>query len=504
MNSQRRKSHLGREVLSCLLGLLIVVEAPLSFGADSKPIADVRATLNRMKGTKTSFCFAVENGAISGINENELVRTASVTKTLTTFWAVESLGPNYQFETRIHVQPSTHTVHIEGRRDPFFDRDRLFTLISDLNKKGVTQIDHLTFDNNFWVWPEATEFRYFGGGGGGGGKRGRVAGRARGRGRRHASLVEIPYVDRSPASAGREPAGKLKSPSAKFYESETHTRGSRAANPATFNDVLRVVFNASSWAPSVSSRYQRAASINPVAGLLPKPKMVTKSITQVSRDANPLKGRGGVYVFTVKSAPLRTYLKEMNIHSINPYAEELFFALGGRAAFVNYMEQRFHMGDEMKDVFSGSGVNLSNNAPRYDSMVSCASVVKTIRRLDQDLEKQGLDLSDVLMAPGHGEGSTWEDGSNSLVVKTGTMVAPTAAKNLAGVQETARGEVYFGIFIDKTTRRAAPSEVGAALNAFRRNYQGVPSKTRPFAFQPLGPWTHMQMIFPTTGSIPRG
>ena len=49
------------------------------------------------------------------------------------------------------IKPSTQELHIQGMRDPFFDRDRLFALLADLNLKKVKNIKRLTFDSNFLV-----------------------------------------------------------------------------------------------------------------------------------------------------------------------------------------------------------------------------------------------------------------------------------------------------------------------------------------------------------------
>lgn len=496
--------HLCRKVLSYLLAFVVVFETPMTFAAaPGNPVPGVRAQLNRIKGSKAAFCFAVENGAITGVNENELIRAASVTKTLTTFWAVEKLGekfPNFQYETRIHYRPDTRELHIEGMRDPFFDRDRLFTLMADLNAKGITQISRLTFDSNFWFWADASDFRYLrsmGGGGSGGGRahRGGQHGAskraAHGR-RRRASLDSAP--SRLPASVRRAPA-MIKDPVERFYMSEDHTKATIAGNPSRIGPSLNALMNTASWSSEIRRFYQLSRASNPRAQLPASLNLSVQSMGVVAREANPLAGKPGVYVYSIRSAPLKMYLKQMNIHSINSWAEELFFSLGGRGVFLGFMEKHFGLGDEVKDVYAGSGVNLSNEDHRYDSLVTCSTVVTVIRKLDQDLERLGLDLSDVLMAPGHGEGSTWEDGSNSLVVKTGTMKYPTRAKNLAGVQESTAGEVYFGIFIDR--RGGESGNVGRALTEFRRSFHPVPATVRPYKFDPIAGYSHLRMIYPT-------
>ncbi len=468
------KSQLGRKIVSSFISIAILFEAPIAFANQTRVIPDVSAQLKRIANAKESFCFAVENGAVTGINENEPVRTASVTKTLTTFWAIERLGPNFQYATRIFVQPSTGEVHIEGGRDPFFDTDRLFTLLADLNAKRVTKINRLTFDANFWFWPQATEFRYFGGGGSSGGHGGKAHARGKDHGHHHGRRPSS--VDRSPASAN-----------GKFFESEDHTDQTVAGNMEKVKRDLSYLLNTANWSAAVRSRYSRARAMNPKAKLPASVKMLASVVDLVPH--NPLEGKPNVYEFVVRSAPIKMYLKRMNISSINPYAEEIFFSLGGKAGFVNFMS-RFKMSGAVSNVNSGSGVNL-HNGPRYDSMVSCATVVRMIRKMDRDLLHQGLNLTDVLAVPGI-DGGTWQDASKTLVVKTGTLGTKNlhTVKNLAGVEETRSGEVYFGIFIDK--KGVTSYNVEKALGALRQNFTGVQVTERKFVFEPIGEWTHLQ------------
>ncbi len=472
-------------------------------------VSDVSAQLKKIAGTKASFCFAVENGAVTGINEDQQVRTASVTKTITTFWAIEALGPNYQYSTYITYQPSNKEMHIAGTRDPFFDRDRLFALLADLNKKGVTQINRLTVDSNFWFWPDATELRYFAnGGGGGGGRRGKTKAAAPRKGkaaaprkaaakpkaksgkRRHAQFVPTPIAKEKQS---RMPAGYSLGNQAfrHFVESEAHTDQTVAGDSAKIMNNLKAGFNTASWSASLKGRYQRARQMNPVLSL---PASVTMSAPNIDVvQGNPLKGKPGTYVFVVKSAPIKQYLKLTNIWSINPWAEEIFHSLGGKQRFMNFMQQKFGMGQDVANVNSGSGVNF-HGKNRYDSTLSCQAVVRMIRKMDWDMESvYKSDLSEVLAVPGK-EGGTWADPSQSLVVKTGTLINPTPAKNLAGVAETTAGEVYFGIFVDK--KGGNRYTVQSMLTAMRSNFKPVTATPKPYTFAPIGAWTHMTPFVP--------
>jgi hypothetical protein len=83
-------------------------------------------------------------------------------------------------------------------------------------------------------------------------------------------------------------------------------------------------------------------------------------------------------------------------------------------------------------------------------------------------------------------------------VKTGTLINPTPAKNLAGVAETTSGEVYFGIFVDR--RGGTRYSVQSALTAMRSNFRPVTANARAYSFQPIGAWTHMAPFSPSTSA----
>ena len=277
-----------------------------------------------------------------------------------------------------------------------------------------------------------------------------------------------------------------------FVEAESHTDKTLAGDPERISAYLKSGFNTDTWSSWMKERYQKSRSLNPSLSLPASVKMKTDSIDFLRTENNPLKGKPGVYEFIVKSAPIRNYLKMMNIWSINPYAEEIFFSLGGKPAFQAFMQAKLGFGSKVSDVNTGSGVNMHGDK-RNDSMVSCSTVVSMIRLMDQDLEKKGLDLADVLSVPGN-DGGTWTDASKTLVVKTGTLNHPTPAKNLAGVEETTKGEVYFGFFIDH--RGGNKYFLLKALNAMRSDFHGVQVKESSYSFNPSGTFNHLQAVDP--------
>ncbi|MEK7357919.1 MAG: D-alanyl-D-alanine carboxypeptidase, partial [Bdellovibrionota bacterium] len=133
----------------------------LGAAAPTEPalIQNVRKDL-RAAGPNSSFCYVEENGAIQGVNPNQPVKIASVMKLLTTLWAVDKYGANHEYVTKIYYQPINGEMHIAGARDPFFDRDRIYLLLSDLNRNKISQLKRLTFDGNFLINKNLFEFAY--------------------------------------------------------------------------------------------------------------------------------------------------------------------------------------------------------------------------------------------------------------------------------------------------------------------------------------------------------
>jgi len=97
------------------------------------------------------------NGAIHGSNNiHSKYPIASVSKIFTSLWAIEKWGATYRYPTQIYLTKLTgpanedhYDVHLRGSVFPYFDRTMFYFLISELNKRGVTVIENLTYDENF-------------------------------------------------------------------------------------------------------------------------------------------------------------------------------------------------------------------------------------------------------------------------------------------------------------------------------------------------------------------
>lgn len=100
------------------------------------------------------MCYMLDNGGhtnIVGDDANKLFEIASVSKIVTSYWALRELGPQFRFGTRIYITPVARDlfdVHIQGSQDPFWGRQLTHFLFSELNKSGVREVRKLTFDEN--------------------------------------------------------------------------------------------------------------------------------------------------------------------------------------------------------------------------------------------------------------------------------------------------------------------------------------------------------------------
>lgn len=100
-----------------------------------------------------AYCYSDTNGDTVGKNIEMRVKLASVSKLITSLWAVETLGAHYRYETKLFIKGKT--LHIAGSFDPFFGNEKVFYLLSQLNELGYNDFDKITFDKNLLVYPSA-------------------------------------------------------------------------------------------------------------------------------------------------------------------------------------------------------------------------------------------------------------------------------------------------------------------------------------------------------------
>ncbi|MGZ3806691.1 MAG: D-alanyl-D-alanine carboxypeptidase, partial [Bacteriovorax sp.] len=108
---------------------------------------------NKIPAKDQAYCFTDEFGKINGENIDLAVRLASVSKLVTSLWALDTLGPNFKYNTKLFIKD--RSLHIAGSFDPFMGNEKIFFLLSQLNDLGYTQFDTITFDKNLLVFPNA-------------------------------------------------------------------------------------------------------------------------------------------------------------------------------------------------------------------------------------------------------------------------------------------------------------------------------------------------------------
>lgn len=113
----------------------------------------ILATTSANANLITSCSAEGTDGDLKGSsNMHKSMPIASVSKVFTSLWAAERLGLSYRFPTQVYLtklNDGTHNVHLRGSAFPYFDRVMFYFLIGELNKRGITAINELTYDENF-------------------------------------------------------------------------------------------------------------------------------------------------------------------------------------------------------------------------------------------------------------------------------------------------------------------------------------------------------------------
>lgn len=138
-------------LVSCLLSSLIFHATQASDTTDSS--WDQLLKTAKLPSNEQSYCFSNSLQKIEGENLDLRVRLASVSKLMTSLWAIETLGAQYKFETKLFIQGNN--LHISGSFDPFLGNEKMFFLLSQLNDLGYTKFDTITYDKNLLINPLA-------------------------------------------------------------------------------------------------------------------------------------------------------------------------------------------------------------------------------------------------------------------------------------------------------------------------------------------------------------
>ncbi|WP_445571563.1 D-alanyl-D-alanine carboxypeptidase/D-alanyl-D-alanine endopeptidase [Pseudomonas sp. E102] len=98
-------------------------------------------------------------------NADVSVNPASTMKLVTTYAALEMLGPNHQWKTEFYTDGTLSggilngNLYLKGGGDPKLNMEKLWLLMRDLRANGVQQVTgDLVLDRSFFIQPQLPEF----------------------------------------------------------------------------------------------------------------------------------------------------------------------------------------------------------------------------------------------------------------------------------------------------------------------------------------------------------
>ena len=154
--------------------LLASLLLPLAFGANAAPVnttlsPKVQQALktNKLQNDALSLVLLPLNGP--GIptvfNADVSMNPASTMKLVTTYAALEMLGPTHQWKTEFYTDGTLNNgilqgnLYLKGGGDPKLNMEKLWLLMRDLRANGVQQVTgDLVLDRNFFNQPQLPVF----------------------------------------------------------------------------------------------------------------------------------------------------------------------------------------------------------------------------------------------------------------------------------------------------------------------------------------------------------
>ena len=392
----------------------IVTTSALLLAVSSPTMADLKTDWEsilsnyNMSPQYHSFCYTDVDGEIQGSNPHMKVRLASVSKLITSYWAVEKLGSEYQYKSEFYLD-GKH-LHIVGDKDPIYSKRKLFFLLSQLNNMGIHELDKITFDKNVIVYTNAEGYT--------------------------GDILKM-TTSRS--------AVNLKD----FFHTPDWNRIKVA-----YKEFIKTT------PKEVIDHLQIREDLEDL-------NLSVKSVS-VSNE-NPLKNVENAKKMIHLSPEIVKYLKAMNIQSNNFIADQVFNKLGGEAGFDKFIKSKveawlpnldidrsnFEKKEDSIKLYSGSGLPAYKSKVRNDNFATCSIIVKVVEEMDKKLEEVGKSLAKIVAVSGSDIDKTGPTKStirarflspkvkNALMVKTGTLFHTST---LAGKVSAVDGSHYFGVF----------------------------------------------------------
>lgn len=329
--------------------------------------------------------------AIEGLNITGRLPIASVSKLMTSHWIVKAKGLDYRFRTLVHavkIEGDQYDLHFQGSRDPYFGAEKFHYLISELNKKGISKIRNMTFDENF-------KFYWF---------------------------SDDPEENRSVAVG--------------FYiNSEPNSE-----------IVLKQLRAYGKFTQGYDETLAKAKKLN-----LPMEENPTFTVDQIDfLKSSEFAMKPKSSTFTVASRKTADFLKEMNRNSNNHAANQIFEHLGSAQAYKKFILESLKMTSKDILMLNGSGDRVDTpQGPKYNE-ATCEATLKIIIDLHKDLIAKKSSLAKVATIVGTNSGSATQLYNSdltrdSVVAKTGTV---NPAVTLGGFASTQKGIIFFMFIVD--------------------------------------------------------
>jgi D-alanyl-D-alanine carboxypeptidase len=323
---------------------------------------------------------------MQGEHVGELFEIASVSKVVTSYWAIRALDPNFKFSTHIHITPvGSHffDVHIQGSHDPFWGREMTHFLFAQLNKIGVHEIRKLTFDENLI-------FRW--------------------------SVISN-YID--PINPSFQEIAEA------FHN---HLKNLPKEYPKTHSEAALLGL----YLPKMLSLKAQSVAYLSSFDFKEESQTVTYALQSVPlyrylKEMNSVSNNHVAdHLFNYLGGPEK--FKDFIQQDMNLNSKDIQFINGSGNSLT--------------------GINENGESVKEYNKASCDTMLRILFKVRAQLKKFGLDLKDVMAVAGTDEGTLkprYDSLRNSLVAKTGTV---DPAVTLAGVISTTQGNVYFGIFME--------------------------------------------------------
>lgn len=350
-------------------------------------------TLPYKEDFRVSYCEILNEdvNTYSGLRDTQLEPLASLSKVVTSVWALEMLGPDYRFKIEWHLNAVSndglYDAYLKSNYDPVMNIEKILFSISELNKIGVKKIRNLVIDETTKVYLSVLS-------------------------EPHLELDQVP-ID----------------------------------TPQTIEN-LNLILNSENWLSKTAQAKQKLltwAKQNKIDYKEPVQFSVGNVIYKKSSqiDLSNYKTKK-----VIQSAPLFKYLKNLNVYSNNYLTDSLFSFLGGLSEFRKFQKQTLQLSSEELQFYTGSGLALIQSNVRYDNLASCFSFIKILSFLKKQSEKSQLSLGNLLLNPTYDTEGTFDlknaghDYKGALILKTGRLFEnPTM--NLAGFVSTSKGLLSF-------------------------------------------------------------